>query len=509
MRNIVRPGRLCPALALSVCALALIAGSTVVAQGDADTDAALDCGSHVVASGDTLGKLANRAYGDPSFFVVIFEANYDLLNGNPDNLAIGSTLDLPCLDDGTPAETLEEVVAVEGPLSPEELDLLFGPIALFPDDVLTIVLVAATVPLDVVKAERFLEAFEPATETDTPSDAASDETTSATDATPVANPDAAFARAIAEEPWDDSVRQLAAAFPDLLRRMSDHIDWTEQAGDAVVAQTDDVLDAIQRLRQTARDNGYLEDNDAQTVEEDGGAISIQPATPGVVYVPTYQPDVVYTTPIYNPPSYYYGDYHDDDWEHWLITGGIILGGAIILDEIFDDDDWDGWGDWDHADIDWDGGDIIIDRGDRIDIGGGDRIDIGDGDRISIADRPRVDHRDDGASIGQRDRPPATASRDAARQKIEARKAANRGTATLPAQRPAAPRVNRPEAPRQRAEPAARPNVAQRPSVSRPSGGSAFQRPGGSARPSAAANRGRSSYGGGRPGGGARGGGGRR
>ena len=151
--------------------------------------------------------------------------------------------------------------------------------------------------------------------------------------------------------------------------MNDNIDWTEQAGEAVVAQTDDVLASIQRLREKAIENGYLIDNEAQTVEEVNDKIVISPATPDVVYVPTYDSKVVYTTPVTGPPVYHYSYdygpgyvYHDDDdWEDALIAGGIILGGAIILDEIFDDDDWDGWDSND--DIDWDGGDITIDRGD--------------------------------------------------------------------------------------------------------------------------------------------------
>ena len=180
--------------------------------------------------------------------------------------------------------------------------------------------------------------------------------------------------------------------------------------------------------------------------------------------------MVYTTPIAGPPVYHYGygyDDDDDDWDDALVAGGIILGGAVILDEIFDDDDWDGWDGDD--DIDWDGGDITIDRGDvnididrddididrdDLDIGDGDRPRIGDGDRVSIgdSDRTQVD-RGDLAGIGERagDRPRAgtlpanrssisnAASRDVARQKIETRKTSGAGPATLGTQRPAASR----------------------------------------------------------------------
>jgi hypothetical protein len=145
--------------------------------------------------------------------------------------------------------------------------------------------------------------------------------------------------------------------------MSDNIDWTEQAGEAVVAQTDEVLSAIQRQRAKAQENGYIVDNEAQKVEEVNGKIVISPASAGVVYVPTYDSKVVYTTPVVGAPVYHYGYsgygygyvYDDHDWDDALVAGGIILGGAVVLDEIFDDDDWDGWDSDD--DIDWDRGDL--------------------------------------------------------------------------------------------------------------------------------------------------------
>ena len=315
------------------------------------------------------------------------DANWDALGGDPEHLTVGMSITIPCIDtDGkvlTPEEatetaaSLEAVVIAEGPLTPAELDTLFGPAALFPDQVLTQVLVAVTFPLDIVKAGRFVEGAAELSDQERAAQAA-------------------------DKPWDDSVRELAAGFPDLVTRMSDNIDWTEQAGEAVVAQTDEVLAAIQRLRAKAQENGYLVDNEAQKVEEVNDQIVISPARPGVVYVPTYDTQVVYTTPAVGPVYHYGYDYYDDDWGDALVAGGIILGGAVILDEIFDDDDWDGW-DIDD-DIDWDGGNITIDRGDvDIDIDRGD-INIGDGDRASIADgdRPQLGD-DDRISIGDSER----------------------------------------------------------------------------------------------------------
>ena len=235
--------------------------------------------------------MSQRAYGDPMLYGILADANWDALGGDPEHVTVGMSITIPCIDANgkvlTPEEaaeaaaSLEAVVVAKGPLTPAELDTLFGPAALFPDQVLTPVLVAVTFPLDVVKAARFVEGA-------------------------AALSDQERAAQAADKPWDDSVRELAAGFPDLVTRMSDNIDWTEQAGEAVVAQTDEVLAAIQRLRTKAQENGYLVDNEAQKVEEVNDNIVISPASPGVVYVPTYDAQVVYTTPVVGPPVYHYG-----------------------------------------------------------------------------------------------------------------------------------------------------------------------------------------------------------
>ena len=170
------------------------------------------------------------------------------------------------------------------------------------------------------------------------------------------------------------VRELTAGFPELIARMAEHMEWTEDAGNAVIAQTDDVLSSLQRLRAQAKLNGYLVDNEAMTVEEDeeSGSITISSANPEVVYVPQYT-ETVYTQPAPATPVYVTDD---DDWDDYLMTGAIVWGSAIILDEIFDDDDWDGgWNNgWNGGgnDIDWDG-DVNIDNGINIGNGNGNGI----------------------------------------------------------------------------------------------------------------------------------------
>ena len=244
------------AAAVVASGLAAPAGAQVL-RGDGS----VTCGApYAIARGDTLSRVAERAYGDPMLWDLLVEANRDVLGGDPEHLAVGMSIAVPCVDvsgkllsaeeAAAEAGSIEAVVRAEGPLTPAELDTLFGPVALFPDQVLTPVLVAATFPLDVVKAGRFVEES-------------------------AALPDQERAAQAADQSWDDSVRELAAGFPDLVTRMSDNIDWTEQAGEAVVAQTDEVLASIQRLRAKAQVNGYLVDNEAQTVEEEGDKIVIK------------------------------------------------------------------------------------------------------------------------------------------------------------------------------------------------------------------------------------------
>ena len=143
-----------------------------------------------------------------------------------------------------------------------------------------------------------------------------------------------------EQDWADSVKSLAAGFPELIGRMAEHIDWTESMGDALIVQTDDVLASIQRLRAQAKVNGYLEDNAAMDVETDAdsGNITISSANPEVIYVPQYT-ETVYTTACTRDALLCQDD---DDWGDALATGAIIFGTALVIDAIFDDNWGNGW-----------------------------------------------------------------------------------------------------------------------------------------------------------------------
>ena len=168
---------------------------------------------------------------------------------------------------------------------PEELEQIVAPIALYPDALLAQVMMASTYPLEVVEAARWAKQ----------------------------NPKLegkALQDALLKQSWDPSVKSLVA-FPEVLTMMNDKLDWTQKLGDAVLAQQADVMDAVQRLRGKANASGNLKSSKEQNVVVEGGGdttiIKIEPTNPEVVYVPTYNPTVVYGSwpyPAYPPYSYY-------------------------------------------------------------------------------------------------------------------------------------------------------------------------------------------------------------
>ena len=168
--------------------------------------------------------------------------------------------------------------------TPQQLDQLLAPVALYPDALLAQTLMAATYPLEVVQAARWSKE------------------------NPNLKGDAAVA-AVKDKDWDVSVKSLVA-FPQTLSMMNDNLDWTQKVGDAMIGQQKDVADAVQRLRARAQAAGTLKSTPQQTVstQASGGqnAIVIQPTNPEVVYVPYYNPNWAYGSwpyPAY-PPAYY-------------------------------------------------------------------------------------------------------------------------------------------------------------------------------------------------------------
>src|SRR5262245_19170779 len=168
-------------------------------------------------------------------------------------------------------------------LTPDHLDSLVAPIALYPDPMLAQVLAASTYPLEIIQLQQWL----------------------------TKNPklkDKELADAVAKQSWDPSVQALAG-LPDVVKRLADDIQWTTDLGNAVLAQQKDVMDAVQRMRKKAQDKGNLKSNEQQKVEtktvENKQVIVVEQANPQVVYVPSYNPVVVYGPPVYAYPPVYY------------------------------------------------------------------------------------------------------------------------------------------------------------------------------------------------------------
>jgi hypothetical protein len=220
---------------------------------------------------------------------------------------------------------------------PEELDQLVAPIALYPDSLLAQVLMASTYPLEVVEAARWAK-------------------------THPNLKDKALEDALQTQTWDPSVKSLTV-FPEVLGMMNEKLDWTQKLGDAFLAQQRDVMDAIQRLRARAQAQGNLKTTQQQTVIVEQPLVSqtapgqgavveqpaasqttiirIEPANPQVVYVPTYNPTVVYGAwpyPAYPPVAYYPPGYVAAT-SLLSFGAGIAVGAAL-------------WGDcdWGHGDV---------------------------------------------------------------------------------------------------------------------------------------------------------------
>jgi hypothetical protein len=216
-------------------------------------------------------------------------------------------------------------------LSAGQLDALVAPIALYPDALLSEILMASTYPLEVIEADRWVNANKNLTGD-------------------------ALTAAVGRQSWDDSVKSLIAT-PAVLDMMSTKLDWTQALGNAVLAQQPDIMDAVQRLRTQAQANNKLASNQQQTVatqDQDGRqVIVIAPAQPDTLYVPYYDPSVVYGPwpypaypPYYWPPPAYIGA--------GIIATGIAFGAGYALGR------WASGGYWGGG-FNWGGNNININR----------------------------------------------------------------------------------------------------------------------------------------------------
>ena len=174
--------------------------------------------------------------------------------------------------------------------TPEQIQQLVAPIALYPDSLVAQILAAATFPEQVVEADRWVQAHPDLK-------------------------DEALGQAVDQQPWDPSVKALTA-FPSVLGNMDKNLSWTSSLGDAYYNQQQDVMDAVQVMRQRAQEAGNLKNTPQQTVTAQGSTIVIEPASPEVVYVPAYDPWMVYGGPI-------------EAWPGWYPYPGIWYGGPYL------------------------------------------------------------------------------------------------------------------------------------------------------------------------------------
>ena len=245
-------------------------------------------------------------------------------------------------------------------VSADQLDSLVAPIALYPDPLLAQTLAAATYPLEIIQLQQWLEKNKNLK-------------------------DKALADAVAKQPWDPSVQALAA-LPDVVKRLANDIQWTADLGNAFLAQQGDVMDAVQRMRKKAQDKGNLKSNEQQKVEtqviESKSVIVVEQANPQVVYVPSYDPVVVYGAPIYPYPPIYYPA------PGYYAAGIAISFGVGVMMGAFWSGGWGwgcGWGGHNNVYVNHNNNfnrNTNIGNGNRNNIGNGNGNNIGSGNRPS-------------------------------------------------------------------------------------------------------------------------------
>jgi Protein of unknown function (DUF3300) len=271
------------------------------------------------------------------------------------------------LTDAAPARAQDDAAAQEAAVAapaaelvgPEALRKLVAPVALYPDELLAIVLPAATNPLQIVQAQRFL-----------------DKRTADQKLEP-------------DPEWDPSILALIN-YPEVVAKMNADLDWTEDLGNAVIDQQKDVMDMIQQIRSETYAGGYLKSDEKQTVVQEKETIIIQSADPEYIYVPQYDPQVVYVDhgPYYSyPPPVYAAPY-----PYYWAPGATFFAGAFVGAAFAYGFDWGG----DDIDINYGGnccgGNNNINIGNDINIGSGNRVEHRTGDRFN-ADRQRVNGSD--------------------------------------------------------------------------------------------------------------------
>jgi hypothetical protein len=218
-------------------------------------------------------------------------------------------------------------------LTSDQLDDLVTPIALYADPLIAQILAASTYPLEVVQADRWVQSNSQLQGT-------------------------ALTEAAAQQPWDPSIQALVV-FPSVLSMMDKNLQWTTDLGNAFLAQENDVMDAVQRQRQRASSSGKLTSNAQQTVQSsnEGGKtiIVVQPVQPDVIYVPVYDPVVIWGPPRWHPwPVFWYPP--RPRYGTVIAAGGFGFFIGISVGHYFNH--WGGWNNWGWG-CGWRGRNVVI------------------------------------------------------------------------------------------------------------------------------------------------------
>src|SRR5438876_409383 len=271
-------------------------------------------------------------------------------------IAPGDTMPTVPFPPSAPSQSGDQVSKIP----PDQLDSLVAPIALYPDPLLAQTLAASTYPLEIIQLQQWL----------------------------LKNPglkDKALADAVAKQSWDPSI-QAMAGLPDVVKRLADDIQWTTDLGNAFLAQQNDVMDAVQRMRKKAQDSGNLKSTEQQKVEtkviESKSVIVVEQANPQVVYVPSYDPVVVWGPPVYPYPPIYYPP------PGYYAAGIAISFGVGVMMGAFWSGGWGwgcGWGGHNNVYVNHNNNfnrNTNIGNGNRNNIGNGNGNNIGSGNRPS-------------------------------------------------------------------------------------------------------------------------------
>ena len=277
------------------------------------------------AAGLSKPRMGGRILGSLLSLALVFATLPQDLWAYQDQAAAApaQTAPAPAQDEATPAQAAPAPAYTQQ--TPEQLQQLVAPIALYPDSLVAQVLAASTFPEQVVEANRWAQA----------------------------HPDLkgdALGQAVDQQPWDPSVKALTA-FPSVLGNMDKNLSWTSSLGDAYYNQQQDVMDAVQVMRKKAQDAGNLKTTPQQTVAAQDSDITIEPSDPDEVYVPAYNPWLVYGYPVVA-------------WPGWYPYPGIWFGGPYLSFGIGFPIGWFGgfgWG-WGHWGFDWHGRYAVFNHG---------------------------------------------------------------------------------------------------------------------------------------------------